>query len=76
MNRKQQVYLGKTLQGKAGLFTNGYMAVPVDADEYERFFGDYAACAAFATRLGFELIDLRSQELVLTKTGFTAKGAL
>lgn len=57
---KQRVYLSKTVSGKTGLFTNGYMAVPVDPDEYERFFSDYEACAKYAEQLGFELEEPRA----------------
>ena len=52
----QQVTLGRTQSGKPGLFTGGYMAVPLSEERHAEFTRNPAAAVAYCARCGFTYV--------------------
>lgn len=52
---KQIVNLGVTLSGARGLFTGGYLAMPLTPEQYDKFSADTEALKAYCARLDFQL---------------------
>jgi hypothetical protein len=53
----QRVALGITQSGQHGLFTCGYLACTLTAEQYAQFSADRDALEEYATRRGFLLED-------------------
>lgn len=50
----QEVSLGRTQSGRPGLFTGGFMAMPLSEDEHARMQADPAYYRAKCARWGFK----------------------
>lgn len=53
MSQPQLVYMGQTHSGQKGLFTAGWLAMPLTDEKWELFNRDWRALDAYCERCGF-----------------------